>query len=870
MPKAAASARSVATLFERLGGTPAIKATVDVFYEKVLADPTLKPFFKNTNMAWLKGRQSAFFIQALGGPAVYKGKDMKSAHARLPITAADFNRVTQHLVASLADLKVPQPLIDEVVAAVAPLGRQIVNTGNPQSPKADSASARTKEQMMSNGRFKQATAAALVEPETHGTEISAEELADLRGQLQAISKAQAVIEFTLDGTIITANDNFLNTLGYRLDEVQGKHHRMFCDPAYTAGPEYREFWAKLGRGEYETAEYKRLGKGGKEVWIQASYNPIFDLNGRPFKVVKFATDVTAAKLQNADFEGQLMAIGKAQAVIEFNLDGTIITANDNFLNTLGYRLDEVQGKHHRMFCDPAYAAGPEYREFWAKLGRGEYEAAEYKRFGKGGKEVWIQASYNPIFDLNGRPFKVVKYATDITEMIKQRVVNTRYSSMVDNAPANMMFAGRDLKIQFMNPASLKTLKTIEQYLPVRADQVVGQVVDIFHKNPEHQRRVLSDPKNLPHRANIQVGPETLDLLVSPIYDDNKNYLGPMVTWEVITEKLRIEREVKEGAEREQAQAADLRGKVDSILGVVNQAAKGDLTQTIAVSGTDAIGQMAESLQTFFAELRKSVSSIAQNASALATSSEELTAVSQQMRGNAEETSVQATVVSAASEQVSKNVQTVATGTEEMGASIKEIAKNANEAARIATSAVKVAETTNQTVAKLGESSVQIGKVIKVITSIAQQTNLLALNATIEAARAGEAGKGFAVVANEVKELAKETAKATEDISQKIDAIQTDTRSAVEAIGQISGIIDRINDISNTIASAVEEQTATTAEISRNVSEAAKGTSEIASNITVVASAAKNTTTGAADSQSASGELAKMAAELQSLVSRFKY
>ena len=248
------------------------------------------------------------------------------------------------------------------------------------------------------------------------TDITDQKLknADFQGQIDAIGKSQAVIEFEMDGTIRWANDNFLTTLGYTLDEIKGKHHSMFADASYATSPEYAEFWAKLNKGQYDAGEYKRIGKGGKEVWIQASYNPIMDDSGKPFKVVKYATDITAQKLQTADFQGQLDAIGKSQAVIEFEMDGTIRWANDNFLNTLGYTLNEIKGKHHRMFAEPSYASSPDYAAFWQRLNEGTFDAGEYKRIGKGGKEVWIQASYNPIFDPSGKPYKVVKYATDIT------------------------------------------------------------------------------------------------------------------------------------------------------------------------------------------------------------------------------------------------------------------------------------------------------------------------------------------------------------------------------------------------------------------------------------------------------------------------
>lgn len=236
----------------------------------------------------------------------------------------------------------------------------------------------------------------------------------LKGMLAAINKSQAVIEFSLDGTIQNANENFLSVVGYSLEEVRGKHHSVFVDDGYRTTPEYRVFWEKLGRGEYDAGQYKRIGKGGKEIWIQASYNPILDSNGKAFKVVKYATDITEQKLQNADFEGQLGAISKSQAVIEFSLDGKILKANENFLKTIGYSIAEIRGQHHSMFVDENHKASTEYRQFWEKLGRGEYDAGQYRRIGKGGKEIWIQASYNPILDMNGKPFKVVKYATDIT------------------------------------------------------------------------------------------------------------------------------------------------------------------------------------------------------------------------------------------------------------------------------------------------------------------------------------------------------------------------------------------------------------------------------------------------------------------------
>lgn len=243
---------------------------------------------------------------------------------------------------------------------------------------------------------------------------------DLLAIYEALDRVQAIIEFDLDGVVVSANEIFLLTFGYELDEVLGKHHRMFCDPTYAQSDDYAEFWKLLARGECHAAEFKRLGKGGRELWLQASYNPVFDKDGKPIRIVKFATDVTASKLQLADYDGKVRAIERAQAVVEFELDGTVITANKNFLDIFGYSLDEVTGKHHRMFCEPGYAESQEYAEFWQRLGRGEYDADEFKRISKDGAEIWLQASYNPILDMEGRPWKVVKFASDITQEVQRR------------------------------------------------------------------------------------------------------------------------------------------------------------------------------------------------------------------------------------------------------------------------------------------------------------------------------------------------------------------------------------------------------------------------------------------------------------------
>ncbi len=838
------------SLLQRLGGRAAVSAVSDILGEKLREDARLAELFAGTDWDRLTGMHASFLTAALGSGRGYRGKDMRRAHAHLAIEDAHFDRVAELLRDSLVEAGVGEPLLGEVLSAVAALRPQIVvePESSEGSPKMKQAKARGD---AADGADHDSGVQRI--PEAAGRYQSMLENAPIN---VVYADTDMVIRYVNPASVRTLQ-SLAEYLPIRVDDIVGSSIDVFH--------KHPEHQRKIVRDPSNLPHRATISLGPEklELLVTAIYDEEGEHTGAmvTWEVVtkKLALERRAAQVMSmVENSSTNMIYADTDFVIQYVNPASVATLR-SLEEYLPCRADEMVGQsidifHKHPEHQRAMLRDPSRLPHRATISLGPEKL-----------ELYVTA----IYDDRGEYVGPMVTWDVVTKKLQLESEMARVMSMMEQAPINVMYCDTDFVIQYANPASINTLRGLESHLPIRVDDLVGSSIDVFHKNPRHQRRLLADPSNLPHSAQIGVGPETLDLRVSAIYDNEGAYLGAMVTWEVITEKLASEQRARELQEREREAAQTLRDKVNSMLANVSAAAEGDLTQAVTVSGDDAIGQMGEGLAGFLSDLRETVRGIGGNSSSVGQSSGELLSVAQSMAATAEETSHQARVVTAAAEEVSENVQTVAAGIEELNASVKEIAKNAADAASVATEGVTVAESTNASVAKLGDSSTEIGKVIKVITSIAQQTNLLALNATIEAARAGEAGKGFAVVANEVKELAKETAKATEDIGQKIEAIQSDTRNAVTAIDRISEIISQVNEIQSTIAAAVEEQTATTNEIARNVAEAARGSNEIAANISSVAEAAQSTAEGAAATQTAAEQLGTMSRELNEVVGKFK-
>jgi methyl-accepting chemotaxis protein len=602
------------------------------------------------------------------------------------------------------------------------------------------------------------------------TELTRER-ADAAGKLEAISRSQAVIEFDTKGTILTANDNFLSALGYTLAEIKGQHHSLFATPEYRSSPEYRAFWDKLGRGEFDAGQYKRIAKGGREIWIQASYNPVFDASGKPVKVVKFASDITAAKQTEADMTGRLRAIDRAQAAIEFSLDGRILTANDNFLGALGYTLAEIKGQHHSLFVEPAYRASVEYRMFWDKLGRGEFDAGQYKRIAKGGREIWIQATYNPIFDPDGKAYKVVKYATDVTEQVKA---------------AQMLQAA------------------VEQ----------SQDAMVAAEQGDLGRRIPMDGKS----GQIQAlcgGINRMLETTSTVFDDVGRVFGGLAQGDL---SQRIERdyqgafgEVRRNANVTSQTLADV---IDDVARVLGGLANGDLGQRITREASGVFERLKNDANESSEKLAQIIDEVRAAADALTSASAQVSSTAQSLSQSASEQAA--------------SVEETTTSIDAMSASITQNSDNARVTNGMAAKASKEGSEGGEAVALTVQAMKKIAQKISIVDDIAYQTNLLALNAAIEAARAGEHGKGFAVVAAEVRKLAERSQEAAKEIGD----LATDSVSTAERAGrllqEIVPSIQKTSGLVQEIAAASSEQSQSVSQIGMAMSQLNKATQQNAS------------------------------------------
>ncbi|HMN68513.1 MAG TPA: PAS domain-containing methyl-accepting chemotaxis protein [Bdellovibrionales bacterium] len=618
--------------------------------------------------------------------------------------------------------------------------------------------------------------------------------------ITAIKRTQAVIEFALDGTVLNANDNFLAATGYEMDEIKGKNHRMFCEPEYAKSSEYKDFWKNLGAGTPDAGEYKRLGKNGREVWIVASYNPILGSDGKVQKVVKFATDVTETKVE---LKARADIMNMTSIVSESNLKGDILTANEKYMEVSKFSLDELIGQPHSITRHPDMPKSV-FKEMWATIGRGKMFRGIIKNRAKDGTPYYVDAVIAPILGPNGKPRKYLGVRYDITALELERQQMRGLFHAVDTSFAYIEFD--------TGGTILACNKNFQATMEYSEDEVKGKHHRIFCDPAD-----ASSPEYAKFWADLKAGQPQGGVFKRKTRSGKTIYLQAVYS--------PIKNEV---------------GEVSKIIKIASDVTKQQI-----------------------------INEVQEAANTLASTAEELTATALEMSNAAGNTTKESQGAAAAAQQVATGVQTVATNMEEMVASIKEIGRSTTESAHMAKTTLEKAQKSNQIVTKLGDSSQEIGEVIKVISSIAQQTNLLALNAQIEAARAGEAGKGFAVVANEVKELAKQTAKATDDITNKINAIQADTKDAVEAIGEISKAVENLNGLSGVVASAVEEQTATTNEISRVVIESKKGVDNIVSSIKTVSQAATTTSANSNQTVDATKGLSKLAESLLALVKRAK-
>lgn len=621
-----------------------------------------------------------------------------------------------------------------------------------------------------------------------------EQSALFENQLSAINKSTGAIEFSLDGKVTAVNDIFLNILGFTRQEAIGALHSDFVEPEFIKSGDYKKFWEKLNQGESITGQFLRIGKHGKEVWLDATYNPILNAEGKPYKAVKYATDITAQKLKNADFEGQITAIGKSQGVIEIALDGTVLKVNQTYLDMLGYTESELVGHNVSKVLDPTFAASETYKTLWNKLVKGGSDIGQYKRIAKDGHEVWIQASYNPIYDLKGHPYKIVNYTMDITESKLAAADNAGQISGIHKTQGVIEF---DLSGKIL--AANDIFLTLSGYAE---PEIIGKnhsmfVESAYRNSPDY--KAFWDALNRGEaqvgqvkRINKQGNEVWMQAIYNPIVDMNGKPFKVVKYATDITEQHNS--------------AQILANAVEETKAIIENAKVGDLSNRVSLAGkAGAIASLCDGVNALMDKMTEIILQVREAGETINTAAGEIST------GNND--------LSSRTEQQASSLEETAASMEELASTVKQNSDNAKQANQLATAAsgvaIKGGEVVDEvvtTMTAINESAKKIEDIISVIDGIAFQTNILALNAAVEAARAGEQGRGFAVVAGEVRNLAQRSASAAKEIKDLINDSVTKTAEGtllVEQAGktmkEVVSSVQRVTDIMGEIAAASAEQ-----------------------------------------------------------------
>ena len=682
------------------------------------------------------------------------------------------------------------------------------------------------------------------------------QIADASQILKSIDLSQAKIVFNIDGIIIDANENFLKAVGYSLSDIVGQHHRMFVARDYAASDDYRRFWSELGAGKCIADKFKRVTKGGETIWLQASYSPVLDSQGRPSSVTMLAIDITAAELASAQSLSNpiLNALDQSQASIVFNLDGTIVEANENFLKTVGYRAEEIIGQHHSLFVDPAHADSEAYRQFWRTLNNGEFVAGKFSRVGKAGNQIWLQASYNPVLDGQGRPHKVVKYAVDITaaEQANEYSGANQIIKALDQSQARIEF-NLDGTIITANENFLKAVG----YL---LHEIVGQHHRMFvrpaYAATEEYRRFWGDLANgkVLSGKYERVG-KSGDLIwlqanYIPVTDKDGRPVKLIKFAVNITD-----------AELAAARDHDLKARADSAQAQVTEVladrlarmSKGDLTARIDIELDPSFAKIKSDYNSAIDGLARALRSVTESAGGIQTGANEITSASDDLSRRTEQQAASLEETAAALDQITVTVARSSEGARKVASAMTDARSDATQSGEVVQYAVKA-------MGEIEQSSRQIGQIVGVIDEIAFQTNLLALNAGVEAARAGDAGRGFAVVASEVRSLAQRCGEAAKEIkglisasSGQVDAGVKLVAAAGESLVRIVANITEIDALISEIATSSTEQATGLSQVNSAVNQMDQVTQQNAAMVEEVTAAASSL-------QSETAELARQMAQ----------